>query len=199
MFVSSLLGSMLLTNPSDATIVALLGREANMRKTFFSIGVLALLFIGAFALKMEAGQEENRYEENWHHRDHRGDNMHRHAPVVVAEREFKEQAGSIPLTTLFTPDCNCMYRVTVYTEVPNRSIDYSALSLISWTDEFAQSQTEIVQENSNDDLGVTVGAGGWAEGQFILHSVAKQPIIFSTQTSTPVLQTYNLYIVVEEL
>jgi len=82
-----------------------------MRKTtIYSIGaVLALLFIGIFAMKMEAGQEENgHYEDNWHHRDHPRDDRHRHAPVVVYEHAFKGQTASIPLTTLFTPDCNCM-------------------------------------------------------------------------------------------
>jgi hypothetical protein len=172
-----------------------------MRKTaFFSIGVvLALLFIGIFAVRMEAGQEENRHEEDWHHRDHPGDDMHRHAPVVVAEHAFKGQLGSIPLTTLFTPACNCMYRVTAYTEVPDRSLGYGPVSLISWTDDFAQSQTEIVQDNWNGNIGVTVGAGGWAEGQFILHSVAKQPIQFSTNGTAPIEETYNIYVVVEEL
>ena len=198
MSVSSLVGSMLLTNPDHARMGALPGREANMRKTFFSIGVLALLLIGAFAVKMEAGQDDNRYEENWHHRDHWGDNMHRHAPVVVAERSFKGQAAPISLTTLFTTECSCLYRVSVYVEVPNGSIDYSGDPLISWTDDFSESQTPFLQFQ-NGNVTTSVGPGGWAEGQFILHSVEKKPIQFSTRGSTPGAQIYNLYIVVEEL
>jgi hypothetical protein len=176
-----------------------------MRKTtIYLVGALvALLFIGISAMQMKAGQEDNgRKEEDLHRRYHSGEHMPRHAPVVVAEREFKGQTTSIPVTTLFTPACDCMFRISVYQEQPDveNTLDLGPLTqapYLSWTDDFSQYQSAIL--TGSGLIPAELGKPAYYTHQIIVHSAANQPIQFNALEDPRDHSAFDMYVVVEEL
>lgn len=171
-----------------------------MRKTaLYSIGasLAILLLVGGSAIQTKAGQEED-----WHCRVNSGDNLPRHTPVIVAERNYKEQTESIPETTLFTPDCSGMFRISVYNDQPNltNTGDLGPLTqtpYITWTDDYAQNQSVVLTGSGTEP--VEVGKPAYYTHQIVVHSDARQPIQFNMLEQTQDHSAYNVYVVVEEL
>lgn len=67
------------------------------------------------------------------------------------------------------------------------------VAFLSWTDDFAQNQAQILGNDVKEDM------PAWGTHQIMVDSVANQPIQFSTIENPSEPGTYGMYVVFEEL
>ena len=123
----------------------------------------------------------------------RGDGTITKSPLIVANRVFAQQTGSIS-QILFTPRQTASYRVSVYqNQAPN---NYGPIIQLVWTDELGQEQTpsdvsfcSTISSNSNAYV---------CDGQLYVRAIAGNPIQLNTYVN-PAAPPYNIYVTVEEL
>ncbi|HTU43062.1 MAG TPA: hypothetical protein VMF10_15235 [Candidatus Aquilonibacter sp.] len=129
------------------------------------------------------------------------------SPVIVRAMAFPNQTAPIPLTPLFTPTINGLYRVSAYmTEIAPVSTTNNATSFVelTWTDDAGPEDTGVGGPVSLNTAYPGYGSfvnGGPPGGVAIIEGVAGKPVNFEvsvTGNSTEV-GTYSLYLVVERL
>jgi hypothetical protein len=112
-------------------------------------------------------------------------------PNVVAQVALTGQTQPIPQTTLLTPQTNGLYRVSVYMASSSSSGSWPLLVLY-WTDDVGPQQCgNECSLLSNFNVGTT----------FIVRAIAGSSISYSVGpiTQGQTLETYNLFITVEQL
>lgn len=106
---------------------------------------------------------------------------------LVEYVELADQSGAISETTVFTPAEAGIYRLSVYLEYSEPGNPYGPN--FYWTDSSGN-------VNTNPQ---TIGNTGQAFASFIIHSVAGEPISFSTSPLNEAGASYNVHIIIEKL
>lgn len=128
------------------------------------------------------------------------------APITVAEQSFLTQTASIGSTTLYTPDSDGNFRVSVYSSsTKSMGSSVGMCPFLSWTDDTqAHTAQSLVQ---NDGEGACLNSGGsgsdaaiYGHAIWFIHALSGQAISISTSVgSVPASTSYNMYVEVEKL
>lgn len=118
------------------------------------------------------------------------DNPHTpHAPIVVAAPTFLSQIASLPATAVFTPPVTGLYRVSAYEEViPWDSCGCSMNVQLLWTD-----------DNRTNAVNPLISGAYFGQGSAVVYAAANTPINISAQVTLAAGQSYNLFVIVEQL
>jgi hypothetical protein len=116
----------------------------------------------------------------------------RFSPVVVAQRSFVNQTGSIQQITLFTPSSDGNFEISAY--LSSGSCTYSGAAfdtLLSWTDDSTDWRNqEIALLSCNSS-----GSPKYNYGQIFIHAKADTPVSLIVQAGD-VTDSYSLYLTV---
>jgi hypothetical protein len=131
-----------------------------------------------------------------------------HFVVLAHGGEITQQRGSIPPTTLFSPEVSGLYRVSAYVEVTGpTSVSVSVCPSLSWTDDSMSLQANpnlvtpfaIADPCAQTNQNVAFSAGG----STIIRAVANTPVTLAVPTYPTVFPdgspSYSLFITVERL
>jgi hypothetical protein len=128
------------------------------------------------------------------------------APIRVTNLSFLSQTAALPTTTLYTPQADGNYRVSIYAVSLNGfASNFSLYFQMNWTDDFGSAGIcsgsgggESNGGTINDTCNIfpTFATAGYRD--VTLHAKANTPITLGTQFGSAAY-TYNLYIVVEQL
>jgi len=106
------------------------------------------------------------------------------APKTVARLDLANQNSEIPVTTLFTPKMDGLYRISGYlVGLNNENPGCSIVGRFSWTDDTGvQSHTPQLAEGGGFfgfGRGL-LGLGVFSSSTFVIHAKANTPITFET-------------------
>lgn len=90
--------------------------------------------------------------------------------TTVATADLLTQSSSTTGVTLYTPPDDGEYLATMYGTC-TAGAGGGIGAFFTWTDE---------NRTYTDDLGISFGAGGFAQGQYILHLKGGQPLIYDS-------------------
>jgi len=123
-------------------------------------------------------------------------------PEVVAQVSLAGQTNPIPTTTIFTPNTDGLFRISVYwaNTVP-ASTDFTWSLDLGWTDDAGNEAAQsfmILSAESGAPMSYSINTGNGSSLTFRANAGA--PVTFSVKAnSTPSSTTYELFFVVEQL
>jgi len=123
-----------------------------------------------------------------------GTAYHNRVPHIVDKESFTGQTTAIASTTLFSPasDDSLDYRVSIYDAMNTQANTKNNTVVISWFDEFNNSQTISATANVGNGSSPT-----FQQASFVVHLYAGTSLTMYTYANgTP---TYDVFVTVEEL
>jgi hypothetical protein len=114
-------------------------------------------------------------------------------PILVADKSFIGETGSIPPTTLFAPCSTGTFKVSFYIEQSNTAGGFGPEAFLSWAGDFDSYFTQV---NGGK---IATGSAAANTGELTIRGAAGQPIQLQTTMNPAEQGTYNMYVVMEKL
>jgi hypothetical protein len=111
-------------------------------------------------------------------------------PEIVAQQGFLTQTASLPLTTVFTPLFDGVFRITAYMVFTTPEFEGTGAGMaasLQWVDELKAETSQII--GTGDPL-------GWGQGEIVIHAKGGQAIQVASLYNPLAISPYNLYITV---
>ena len=156
-----------------------------MRRTATHAGILFMCLLGISLLH---GQQEEKTGPI--------------GPTTVAQVALKNQSQAIPLTTLFTPQKDGLFRISAFLEVTTRQAQSINLCYnLFWRDDTPVPESTVPTSQSGLEcvnVQILGGPDGLAQFSFVTRLKANAPVNYDTIGTLQGAQ-YGLFITVEEL